>query len=224
MFRNMASLFPFFLFPLNNYPKTKRLCFYMAKRLHVLLGPEKTIYVRTLCEDCMLRSPSLTTYWAQHGNVEFRGLDPVKPSAMSSNFILSASSEVKLELEIHLVSSVSVVEFKAECACCCTKSSQIRPRTPNVVYDSGASHLKFLSVNISTSHRCINVVFDYQLFLRTITMGSKVELLFGLLHFVEHDSPLNGFIFCCFVLSFSFVLLSSMASSSSASVVNLVVH
>ncbi|KAG2305677.1 hypothetical protein Bca52824_025425 [Brassica carinata] len=132
------------------------------------------------CDDCMLRSPSVTTCWTQHGNVEFRGLDPVKPSAMSSNFILNASLEAKLEFEIHLVSSVSFVEFKVECACCNAKSSQIRPRTPNVVYGSGASHLNFLTVIIPTSsYRCINV------------MRSKVELLFGFLHFAEHDSPLD---------------------------------
>ncbi|KAF3577779.1 hypothetical protein DY000_02034431 [Brassica cretica] len=69
------------------------------------------------CDDCTLRSPSVTNCWAQHGNVEFQGLDPIKPSVLSSNFILSASLEVKLELEIHLVSSVSLVGFKADCAC-----------------------------------------------------------------------------------------------------------
>ncbi|KAH0886198.1 LOW QUALITY PROTEIN: hypothetical protein HID58_062294, partial [Brassica napus] len=150
------------------------------------------------CDDCTLRSPSVTNCWAQHGNVEFRGLDPFKPSLLSSNFILSASLEVKLEL--HLVSSVSLVGFKADCACFSAKSSQIGFRTLNVVYGSGASHLKFLPVNILTaSYRCINVVFDYQLFFRTIAMGSKMELLFGFLHFAERDSPLYGSISSCFV-------------------------
>ncbi|CAF2284170.1 BnaA04g17000D [Brassica napus] len=50
----------------------------------------------------------------------------------------------------------------------------------NVVYGSGASHLKFLPINIPTSsYRCFNVIFDYQLFFRTIAMGTKVKLLFG---------------------------------------------
>ncbi|KAG2269375.1 hypothetical protein Bca52824_063930 [Brassica carinata] len=71
-------------------------------------------------------SPSATTCWARHGNVEFRGLDPTKPSALSPNFILSASLEVKLELEIHLVSSVSLVGFKADYACFNAKSSHYR--------------------------------------------------------------------------------------------------
>uniref|UniRef100_A0A0D3CQM0 Uncharacterized protein n=1 Tax=Brassica oleracea var. oleracea TaxID=109376 RepID=A0A0D3CQM0_BRAOL len=177
------------------------------------------------CDDCMLRSPLATTCWARHGNVEFRGFDPTKPSALSSNFILSASLEVKLELEIHLVSSVSLVGFKADYACFNAKSSRIGLRTLSVVYSSGASHLKFLLFNIPTSsNRCFNVVFDYQLFLRTIAMGTKVELPFGFLHFAEHDSPRNGFIFSCFVMFSSFVLPSSMAPGSSASVVNIDAH
>ncbi|KAH0868148.1 hypothetical protein HID58_075170, partial [Brassica napus] len=174
------------------------------------------------CDYCTLRSPSVTNCWAQHGNVEFRGLDPIKPSVLSSNFILSASLEVKLELEIHLVASVSLVGFKADCACFSAKSSQIGLRTLNVVYGSGASHLKFLPVNIPTaSYRCINVVFDYQLFFRTIAMGSKMELLFGFLHFAERDSPLYGSISSCFVRFSSFILPSSLAPGLSTSVVNV---
>ncbi|WZZ68912.1 hypothetical protein YC2023_080282 [Brassica napus] len=169
-----------------------------------------------------LRSPSVTNCWAQHGNVEFQGLDPIKPSVLSSNFILSASLEVKLELEIHLVSSVSFVGFKVDCACFSAKSSQIGLRTLNVVYGSGASHLKFLPVNIPTaSYRCINVVFDYQLFFRTIAMGSKMEILFGFLHFAERDSLLYGPISSCFVRFSSFILPSSLASGLSNSVVNV---
>ncbi|KAH0930006.1 LOW QUALITY PROTEIN: hypothetical protein HID58_015733 [Brassica napus] len=128
--------------------------------------------------DYLLRF-SVTTSWARHGNVEFRVLDPIKPSALSSNLISpSASLEVKLELEIHLV-----------------YSHQIKRQTGlssfNVVYGSGASHLKFLPINIPTSsYRCFNVIFDYQLFFRTIAMGTKVKLLFGFLHFAERDSSL----------------------------------
>ncbi|KAJ4903812.1 Uncharacterized protein Rs2_17763 [Raphanus sativus] len=167
-------------------------------------------------DDCMISSLLGITCWAQHGNVEFRGLDPIKPSSPSSIFILSTSLEVKLELEIHLVSSVSCVGFKAKCSCFSAKSSQIGLRTFSVVYVSRASHLKLWPVN---NTRCINVVFDYQLFLGTIAMGSKVELPFGFLHFAEHDSPLDGFIFSCFVMSFSFVRPSSMAPESFTSVV-----
>ncbi|KAL0886300.1 hypothetical protein Bca101_010283 [Brassica carinata] len=173
------------------------------------------------CNDCMLRFPLVINYWARHGNVEFRGLDPIKQSAMSSNSILSVSLEVKLELEIHLVSSASLVGFKADCACFSIISSQIGLYTLSIFYGSGASHLNFLPTNIPTSsYRCINVVFDYQLFFRTIAMGTKVELPFGFLHFAEHDSPLYGSIFRCFVMLSSFILPSSMSPGSSASVVN----
>ncbi|CAF1698569.1 unnamed protein product, partial [Brassica napus] len=94
-------------------------------------------------------------------------------------------------------------------------------QTFNGSYGSRASHLKFLPINIPTSsYRCINVVFDYQLFFRTIAMRSKVKLPFGFLHFAEHDSPFDGSIFSCFVLFSSFFLPSSMFPGSFDSVVN----
>ncbi|KAG2315196.1 hypothetical protein Bca4012_065999 [Brassica carinata] len=77
------------------------------------------------CDDRMLRALSATNYWARHGNVEIQGLKPIRPSSLASNFTLSASLEVKLELEIHLVSSVSFVGFKAVCACFSVISSHI---------------------------------------------------------------------------------------------------
>ena len=132
------------------------------------------------CDDCMLRFLSVTNYWARHGNVEFRSLDPIKPSAQSSNFILGASLEAKLELEIHLVSMISFVGFKIDCACFIAISSQIGLRTLNIAYGSGASHLRLLpfSIPIST-YRCINVVFGYQLFFRTIAMEQKWSFPLG---------------------------------------------
>ena len=42
-----------------------------------------------------------------------------------------------------------------------------------------------------------------------------MELPFGFLHFAEHDSPLESFMFSCIVMFSSFIL-----SGSSASVVN----
>ncbi|CAH8333862.1 unnamed protein product [Eruca vesicaria subsp. sativa] len=97
-------------------------------------------------------------------------------------------------------------------------------RTRNVVYGSGTSHLEFLTFNIRTSNRCINVVFDYQLFVRTIAMGTKVELPYRFLHFAELDSPRDGLIFTLFVMLSRFVLLSSLAPGSSASIVNFNAH
>ncbi|KAH0897178.1 hypothetical protein HID58_046746 [Brassica napus] len=91
-------------------------------------------------------------------------------------------------------------------------------RTVNVAYGSRASHLKFLPLNIPAAYRCINVVFDYQLFFQTIAMGTKVEFSFGFLHFAEHDSPFDGSIFSCFVLFSNFILPSSAFPGSSGSV------
>ncbi|CAN7112525.1 unnamed protein product, partial [Brassica rapa subsp. narinosa] len=54
-------------------------------------------------------------------------------------------------------------------------------------------------------------------------IGTKVKFLFGFLHFAEHDSPLYGFIFTCFVMFSSFSLPSSMTPESSALVVNFYV-
>lgn len=148
-------------------------------------------------------------------------MDPIKPSALSSNFILSVSLEAKIELEMHLVFSVILVGFKTDCACFSIISSQIGIRTLNVGYGYGASHL-FLPVNIPSSYyRCINVVFDYQLFFqKLITFRTKVELSFRFLHFAEHDSPLDVSIFSFFFNVFRFILPSSMSPGSSALVVN----
>ncbi|CAH8356577.1 unnamed protein product [Eruca vesicaria subsp. sativa] len=162
------------------------------------------------CDDSMLRF-LVTNYSTRYGNIEFRGLNLFQPLAMSSNFLLSASLEAKLELEIHLVSSVSLVGFKAVYANFSVISSQIGLRSLNVAYGSRASHLRFSTVNIlAASFRCFNVVFDYQLFFRAIAMGTKVKLPFGFLHFAEHVSPRDGFIFTYFVMFSSFVLPSSI--------------
>ncbi|KAF3517831.1 hypothetical protein DY000_02063797 [Brassica cretica] len=196
---------------------------HFAERDSPIYGPISSCFVRF--SSFILPSslaPGLSNSVAQHGNVEFQGLDPIKSSVLSSNFILSAFLEVRLELEIHLVSSVRLVGFKVDCAWFSAKSSQIGLRTLNVVYGSGASHLKFLPVNIPTaSYRCINVVFDYQLVFRTIAVGSKMEILFGFLHFAERDSPIYGPISSCFVRFSSFILPSSLAPGLSNSVVNV---
>ena len=52
--------------------------------------------------------------------------------------------------------------------------------------------------------------------------GTKVKLFLGFLHFAEHDSPQDSFIFSYFVMLFSLVL--PLASESSTSVVNVDVH
>ncbi|KAL0664271.1 hypothetical protein Bca4012_101109 [Brassica carinata] len=101
------------------------------------------------------------------------------------------------------------------------KSSQIRLLL-GVAQSLGASHQKLLLRNSPTaSYWCINVDFDYQLFLRTIALGIKVKLLYGVFHLAELDSPLIGFILLCFIMLSTFVVPSSMSPESSASVVNV---
>ncbi|KAL0797672.1 hypothetical protein Bca101_052846 [Brassica carinata] len=95
-----------------------------SKAFYLLSDVSSHTFWLNECDDYLLKSHSVTTCWARYGNVEFRVLDPVKPSALSSNLIFpSASLEVKLEIEIHLVSSVSHVGFKADRACFIAKLS-----------------------------------------------------------------------------------------------------
>ncbi|KAL0662827.1 hypothetical protein Bca4012_099664 [Brassica carinata] len=99
------------------------------------------------------------------------------------------------------------------------KSSQVGLR------GHGASHQKLLSVIIPTvSHRCINVVFDNQLFFGTIVLGNKMKFLHGFLHTAELGSLHKSSIFLCFVMLSIFVLTSSMSPGSSTSIVNFVAH
>ncbi|KAG2253173.1 hypothetical protein Bca52824_083309 [Brassica carinata] len=63
------------------------------------------------CDDNMLRSVPVTTYWLRHGNVDVRGFDPIKPFSLSSNsIVLSVPVKAKLAFEIHLVSLRNFVE------------------------------------------------------------------------------------------------------------------
>ncbi|KAF2608213.1 hypothetical protein F2Q68_00046092 [Brassica cretica] len=101
-----------------------------------------------------------------------------------------------------------------------TKSSHIGLLL-GVAQGPRASHQKLLAGNNPVaSHWCINVDFDYQLFSRTIALGIRVKLLYGVLHLAEIDSPLIGFIFLCFIMLSTFVLPSSITPESSVSVVN----
>ncbi|CAN6891773.1 unnamed protein product [Brassica oleracea] len=71
-------------------------------------------------------------------------------------------------------------------------------------------------------HRCINVVFDYQLFFGTIALGNKMKSLHGFFHTAELDSSHKSLIFLCFVMISIFVLTSSMSLGSSTLIVNFV--
>ncbi|KAF3570433.1 hypothetical protein F2Q69_00060540 [Brassica cretica] len=161
------------------------------------------------CDDDMLSFIPVTNYWLRHGNVEVRGFDTIKPFSPSSNsIVLSVLMKAKIGFEIHLVLLRSFVEFRTDRANFSVKSSQIGLLLIGVAQGPGASYW------------CINIDFDYQLFLRTIALGIKVKLLHGVLHLAELDSPLIGFISLCFVMRFTFVVPSNMALGSSVSAVN----
>nr|VDC89977.1 unnamed protein product [Brassica oleracea] len=174
------------------------------------------------CDENMLRSIPVINYWLRHGNVEVQGFDPIEPFTPSSNSpVLSVTMKAKLAFEIHLVSLRSFVEFRTDRVNFSTKSSHIGLLLLGVAQGPRASHQKLLAGNNPVaSHWCINVDFDYQLFSRTIALGIRVKLLHGVLHLVELDSPLIGFIFLCFIMLSTFVLPSSMTPESSVSVVN----
>ncbi|KAF2576935.1 hypothetical protein F2Q70_00008703 [Brassica cretica] len=173
------------------------------------------------CDDNKLRSIPVINYWLRHGNVEVQGFDPIEQFTPSSNSsVLSVTMKAKLAFEIHLVSLRSFVEFKTDPVNFSTKSSHIGLLL-GVAQGPRASHQKLLAGNNPVaSHWCINVDFDYQLFSRTIALGIRVKLLYGVLHLAEIDSPLIGFIFLCFIMLSTFVLPSSITPESSVSVVN----
>ncbi|CAN7116292.1 unnamed protein product, partial [Brassica rapa subsp. narinosa] len=174
------------------------------------------------CDDNMLRSIPVINYWLRHGNVEVQGFDPIEPFTPSSNStVLSVTMKAKLAFEIHLVSLRSFVEFKTDRVNFSAKSSHIGLLLLGVAQGPRASHQKLLAGNNPVaSHWCINVVFDYQLFLRTIALGIRVKLLHGVLHLAELESPLIGFISLCFIMLSTFVVPSSMIPESYVSVVN----
>ncbi|CDY24975.1 BnaC03g21970D [Brassica napus] len=191
---------------------------YCARRLDrsktLCLLPDVTLNTlnQNECDVNMLRSVSITNYWLRHGNVEVQGFDPSKLLSSSSNsIVLSVPKKAKLALEIHLVSLRSFVEFRTDPTNFSAKSSQIGLLL-GVAQSLGASHQKLLSRNSPTaSYWCINVDFDYQLFLRTIALGIKVKLLYGVFHLAELDSPLISFILLCFIMLSTFVVPSSMS-------------
>ncbi|KAF3540518.1 hypothetical protein F2Q69_00024947 [Brassica cretica] len=92
-------------------------------------------------DDSLLKFLSVTTSWPRHGNVKVRASNPIKLYASSPNsIVLSASLKVKLELEIHLVSWISLVVVRAVSMRFNAKSRHIKPfDTIAVEKDSPAS-------------------------------------------------------------------------------------
>ncbi|CAH8374204.1 unnamed protein product [Eruca vesicaria subsp. sativa] len=105
----------------------------------------------------------------------------------------SVLMKAKLAFEIHLVSLRSFVEFKINRANFSIKSSQIGILLLGIVQGYGASHQKLLPGNNPTaSYWCINVDFDYQLFLRTIALGIKVSSRSVVIKFEEGVQSLRA--------------------------------
>ncbi|KAL0807830.1 hypothetical protein Bca101_100322 [Brassica carinata] len=91
-------------------------------------------------DDSLLKFLPVTISWPRHGNVKVRASDPIKLYTSSPNSIVLSSSKVKLELEIHLVSWVSLAVFRAVRVRFNDKSRQLRPfDTIAVEIDSPAS-------------------------------------------------------------------------------------
>ena len=220
-----APPLPCALIPTNRRNTPKSCARRLGRTETICLLPDvcSNILNQNECDDNMLKSVPVTTYWLRHGNVDVRGFDPIKPFSLSSNsIVLSVPVKAKLAFEIHLVSLRNFVEVRTDRANFNDKSSQIGLLLLGVAQSSRASHQKLLPSNSPpASFWCINVDFDYQLFLRTIALGIKVKLLYGVFHLAELDSPLIGFILLCFIMLSTFVVPSSMSPESSASVVNV---
>ncbi|KAL0823022.1 hypothetical protein Bca101_046699 [Brassica carinata] len=140
-------------------------------------------------DDSLLKFLPVTISWPRHGNVKVRASDPIKLYTSSPNSIVLSSSKVKLELEIHLVSWVSLAVFRAVRVRFNDKSRQLRPfDTIAVEIDSPASlstrgeyFLVFkpvLNSSKSLSLGYFNVVSDYLKLFRAVV--SRIQVGNGL--------------------------------------------
>ncbi|CAF1696082.1 unnamed protein product [Brassica napus] len=130
-------------------------------------------------DDSLLKFLRVTISWPRHGNVKVRASDPIKPYTSSPNSIVLSSSKVKLELEIHLVSWVSLAVFRAVRVRFNDKSRQLRPfdtiaveiDAPASLSTRGGSFLVFkpvLNSSKSLSLGYFNVVSDYLKLFRAV--------------------------------------------------------
>ncbi|KAH0877876.1 hypothetical protein HID58_065270 [Brassica napus] len=215
--RRLAPPLPYVLIPTNrrNTPKSSARRLDRTEALYLLPGVCLNTLIQNECDDIRLRSIPVTNYWLRDGNVEGRGFDPIKPFSLSSNsIVLSVLMKAKLAFEIHTVSLRSFVEFKTDCVNFSANSSQIGLLLlahELLTKRSCRATVQPLFIGVSTSISTINCSHEQAFWI-------KVKLLHEVLHLDELDSHLIGFIFLCFVLLFTFVVLSSMLSY--ASIVN----
>ncbi|CAH8361554.1 unnamed protein product [Eruca vesicaria subsp. sativa] len=144
--------------------------------------------------------------WPRHGNVKVQASDPIKPYASSPNSIVLSASIVKLELEIHLVSWVSIVDVRAVHLLFIDKSRLSRPfDTTSVEKDSPVAPFQTLMFGF------INVDSDNLKLVFSSVLGKQVKNhLYGFLLF-EQVSSFNMSILCRFVLPL-FILPSRLAA------------
>ncbi|KAF3606259.1 hypothetical protein DY000_02050562 [Brassica cretica] len=178
---------------------------------HCLLSDAYSLTLnRNEYDDSLLKFLPVTTSWPRHGNVKVRASDPIKPYTSSPNSIVLSSSKVKLELEIHLVSWVSLAVFRAVRVRFNDKSRQLRPfdtiavgiDSPSSLSTRGESFLVFkpvLNSSKSFSLGYFNVVSDYLKLFRAVVSRIQVKILCRSLYF-EQASPLNTSISCVIAL------------------------
>lgn len=146
------------------------------------------------------------TSWPRHGNVKVRASDPIKPYASSPNSIILSASKVKLELEIHLVSLVSIVDVRAVHLRFNDKPRLSRPfDTIAVEKDSPVPPSQTLMFGF------INVDSDNLKLVNSSVLGKQVKNhLYGFLLF-EQVSSFNMSILCL-LYCILFILPSRLAA------------
>ena len=166
-------------------------------------------------DDSLLKFLSVTTSWPRHGNVKVRVSNPIKLYASSPNsIVLSTLLKVKLELEIHLVSWISLVVVRAVSMRFNAKSRHIKPfDTIAVEKDSpaslsmrGESFRVFnlvLNSSKSLSLGYFNVVSDYLKLFRAVVSRIQVKIICGFLYF-EQVSPFNTSIISYVLIFYSY--------------------
>ncbi|CDY52809.1 BnaCnng23480D [Brassica napus] len=168
-------------------------------------------------DDSLLKFLRVTISWPRHGNVKVRASDPIKPYTSSPNSIVLSSSKVKLELEIHLVSWVSLAVFRAVRVRFNDKSRQLRPfdtiaveiDAPASLSTRGGSFLVFkpvLNSSKSLSLGYFNVVSDYLKLFRAVVSRIQAKIFCRSLYF-EQASPLNTSISCVIALLLLFLFI-----------------
>ncbi|WZZ36857.1 hypothetical protein YC2023_020258 [Brassica napus] len=127
-------------------------------------------------DDSLLKFLSVTTSWPRHGNVKVRASNPIKLYASSPNsIVLSASLKVKLELEIHLVSWISLVVVRAVSMRFNAKSRHIKPFDTIAVEKDSPASLSMRGESFQVFNLVEKVSEEFKVFVRACYLGSYSE-------------------------------------------------